>query len=120
MAFADPQSVTISGTTTPLPRVSSGDGASKYMSSDGLISLTASTAYGRRMRHVLRLDHSKIAADPLAPAMNAKVSSSVYLVIDEPSVGYDNVELLAIYTGFKTLMTATSDQLVSKILGGES
>nr|QDH86810.1 MAG: hypothetical protein H3BulkL172605e138_000003 [Leviviridae sp.] len=120
MAFTDPQSVTISGTTTPLPRTSTGDGTSKYQSSDGLITFTASTAYGRRMRHVLRLDHSKIAADPLAPAMNAKVSASVYLVIDEPNVGYDNTELLAIYTGLKTLVTASSDALVSKVLGGES
>ncbi|DAD51945.1 TPA_asm: coat protein [ssRNA phage Zoerhiza.4_20] len=120
MAFTDPQSVTISGTAISLPRVSSGDGKSKYLSSDGLVAFTASTAYGRRMRHVLRLDHSKIAADPLAPAMNAKVSSSVYLVIDEPDVGYDNTELMAIYAAFKTLITASSDALVSKVLGGES
>lgn len=120
MAFTDPQSITISGTTTTLPRVSSGEGKSKYTSSDGLISLVASTAYGRRQRHVLRLDHSKIAIDPLAPAMNAKVSASVYLVIDEPDMGYDNTELMALYAGFKTLITASSDALVSKVLGGES
>lgn len=120
MAFTDPQSITISAVATSLPRVSTGDGKSTYQSSDGMLKLTASTAYGRRQRHVLRVDHSKIAVDPLAPAMNAVVSSSVYLVVDEPSIGYDNTELLAIYAGFKTLMTASSDALVVKLLGGES
>jgi hypothetical protein len=68
MAFADPQSVTISAVTSSLPRVSTGQGTSEYLSADGLIKLSASNAYGRRTRRVLRLDHSKITADPFIPA----------------------------------------------------
>jgi hypothetical protein len=68
----------------------------------------------------LRLDHSKITADPFIPANNTKVSMSNYIVFDVPPVGYSNAEALAVYAGFKTAFTATSDLLITKLLGGES
>jgi len=120
MAFTDPQSITISGTAIPLPRVGSGDNESKYSSSDGLVDLLASHAYGRRNRRVLRVDHSKIAADPFIPDVNREISMSNYIVFDLPTVGYTNVEAKAVYTGFKALFTASSDALIDKLLGGES
>lgn len=120
MAFTDPQSITISGVTTPLPRVSTGNGNSSYQSADGLITLAASSTYGRRTRRVLRVDHSKLTADPFIPAQNTKVSMSNYMVFDLPPAGYSNADALAVYVGFKTLFTATSDALISKLLGGES
>jgi len=120
MAFTDPQSITIGGVTTSLPRVSNlGDGA-KYSSSDGLIDLSASHAYGRRTRRVLRVDHQKITSDPFIPAQNAEVSMSNYIVFDLPKVGYTNAEALAVYNGFKTMFTASTDALITKLLGGES
>lgn len=120
MAFADPQSITISGVTTSLPRVSTGQGTSDYLSADGTIKLSAVSAYGRRKRHTLRLDHNKITADPFIPANNTKVSMSNYIVFDVPLVGYTNAEILAVYTGFKTAYAAASDLLITKIIGGES
>lgn len=120
MAFTDPQSITISGTTTSLPRVSSGTGSSSYQSADGLIVVSASNAYSRRNRRVLRVDHSKITADPFIPSQNSKVSMSNYMVFDLPPAGYTNAEALAVYVGFKTLYTAATDAIISKLLGGES
>jgi hypothetical protein len=120
MAFSDPQSVTISGTAVSLPRVNVGNNGSEYLSSDGLVKLSASNSYGKRTRRVLRLDHAKITADPYIPAQNAKVSMSNYLVFDVPVVGYTNAEALAVYAGFKAAFTATSDALITKLLGGES
>lgn len=120
MAFTDPQSITISGTTSSLPRTSTGTNASEYTSADGLIKLTASHAYGRRTRRVLRVDHSKVTTDPFIPAQNTKVSMSNFIVFDVPVVGYTNAEALAVYNGLKTIYTASTDALISKILGGES
>jgi hypothetical protein len=120
MAFSDPQSVTISGTAVSLPRVNVGNNGSEYLSSDGLVKLSASNSYGKRTRRVLRLDHAKITADPYIPAQNAKVSMSNYIVFDVPVVGYTNAEALAVYAGFKAAFTATSDALITKLLGGES
>lgn len=120
MAFTDPQSITISGVTTPLPRTSSGKNSGDYLSADGLIHLSASHAYARRQRRVIRVDHSKLAPDPYRPAENTKVSMSNYMVFDLPVAGYTNAEALAVYTGFKTLFTASTDALIVKLLGGES
>lgn len=119
MAFSDPQSITISGTPISLPRVSSGVNSSKYSSSDGAVDLSASHAYGRRNRRVLRLDHSKIAPDPFTSA-NTEFSMSNYIVFDVPVVGYTNADAKAVYDGFKALFTAGSDALITKLLGGES
>jgi hypothetical protein len=45
---------------------------------------------------------------------------SNYIVFDLPIVGYTNAEALAVYTGFKTQFSASSDLLITKLLGGES
>lgn len=120
MAFTDPQSVTISGTAISLPRVSNRVNGSTYQSADGLVVVSADNAYGRRNRRVLRIDHSKITADPFIPSQNSKVSMSNYIVFDVPPAGYTNAEALAVYAGFKAMFTASSDALITKLLGGES
>jgi hypothetical protein len=120
MAFSDPQSVTISAATTSLPRVSQTGDETVYQSADGLLRLSASHESGKRIRHLLRFDHSKLTADPFIPAENVKVSMSNYIVFDVPIVGYTNAEQLAVYAGFKTMFTATSDTLITKLLAGES
>lgn len=120
MAFADPQSVTISGTPISLPRISTEGDETVYQSADGLVQLLASHDAGKRLRHVIRLNHSKVTADPFIPAENVKVSTSQYLVIDAPTVGYTAAEQLAIWVGFRTALAATSDLLVTKLIAGES
>jgi len=123
MSFTDPQSVTYPAPislTQSLPRVSVGNNASTYRSADGLDLLSASTQYGKRTRSLLRLDHTKIAADVFDSTINVEKSMSVYLVIDRPDVGFTNAEALAVYTGLKTAMTASTDALITKLLGGES
>jgi len=120
MAFTDPQTVTISGTTIPLPRVSMQGDETIYQSSDGLVQMLASHDSGKRLRHLLRLNHSKVAPDPFRPAENTKVSMSNYIVFDVPVVGYTLTEQLAVYTGFKTQFTAATDALIGKLLAGES
>jgi len=120
MAMTDPQSITISGTAIALPRTSVGANSAEYKSSDGLVTLSASHAYGRRTRRVIRVDHSKLSADVFIPSQNVKQSMSNYLVFDLPPAGYTNAEAQAVYAGFKALFTGTSDALIVKLLGGES
>lgn len=119
MAFTDPQSVTISGTTISLPRVSTRDNESKYLSGDGFVNLSISSAYGRRTRRVVRLDHAKISPDAFNPAISVRQSMSVYYVIDTPSggLGYTNAEALAVSKGLTPWLT---DANLTKVLGGES
>jgi hypothetical protein len=120
MSFADPQTVTISAVTTPLPRTSTEGDETVYQSADGLIQITASHDSGKRSRHLLRINHSKLTADPFIPTTNVKVSMSCYIVFDVPPAGYTAAEQLAVYTGFKTQFTAASDTLITKLLAGES
>jgi len=120
MSLADPNSVTISGATTSLPRTSVGEDRSEYTSADSLIQLAASHDYGKRVRRMLRLDVSKITADPFDTSQNVKVGMSVYTVFDLPPAGYTNAEALAVWVGYNTLATATSNAVITKLLGGES
>lgn len=120
MAFSDPLSVTISSVTSPLPRVSTQGDETTYQSADGLIQVLASHDSGKRLRHLLRINHSKLTADPFIPSENVRVSMSNYIVFDVPPVGYTAAEQLAVYTGFKTMFTASTDALITKLLAGES
>nr|QDH88482.1 MAG: hypothetical protein H4Bulk46289e3808_000003 [Leviviridae sp.] len=122
MALTDPLSVTISAVTTPLPRTFSEGDESAYTSNDGLIKVSVNHSQVKqgRMRHLLRIDHSKLTSDPFKPAENVRAGTACYMVFDVPPAGYTNTEVLAVYTGFKALFTAGSDAIVTKVLGGES
>jgi hypothetical protein len=120
MSLSDPQSVTIDSVTTSLPRVSTGQNNSTYASADGNIKMTASHAYGKRTRRVLRLDHAKISSDVFVPSQNVKLSCSFYMVIDTPAAGYTLDEQIDLWAAFKALLTAGSDAAVAGLLTGQS
>lgn len=120
MSFSDPQSITISGVTTPLPRTSSGEDEGEYTSGDGLLQLLCFHKYGKRVRRELRVNVSKLTPDPFKPAENVRVSMSVYTVFDLPPAGFTVAEATAAWVGFNTLQTASSNALIGKVLGGES
>nr|QDH90870.1 MAG: hypothetical protein H4Bulk46242_000004 [Leviviridae sp.] len=120
--LADPQTVTISGTTVPLPRTRTEGSETEYTSADGMIKLSISHSNsGKRARSVIRIDHAKLAPDPFQSGENVKTGCAVYTVVDSPSAGYyTDPELLAIWQGFNTQLTATSNAVFTKFLGGES
>jgi len=122
MSLPDPNSITISGATTPLPRTHVDGDEARYTSADGLIQLRADHDYksGKRIRRLIRLDVSKITADPFDTSQNVKVGMSVHTVFDLPAAGFTNAEALAIWVGFNTNLTASSNSAISKLLGGES
>lgn len=120
MSLADPTTITISGTPITLPRTSSGEDRSEYTAGDGLHQLIASHDYGKRIRRMVRFDTSKLSADVFKPAENVKVGMSVYTVFDLPPAGYTNADALAVWVGYNAALTATSNALITKILGGES
>jgi hypothetical protein len=120
MSFADPQSLTISGATTSLPRTSVGDDESEYTSGDGLLQLIASHQYGKRTRRTIRVNASKITSDPFKPTENVRVSMSSYMVVDLPAAGYTAAEAKAVVDGLIAALNANSGALITKLLGGES
>jgi hypothetical protein len=120
--FADPQTITISALPIVLPRVGSGVdvGTFRMEGPNSRYGLTYSHTYGKRIRHLARLDHSKIATDPLTPTNNAPYSMSTYLVVDVPTVGYDAASIKAPVDGFLAYLTASSGANITKMIAGES
>jgi urease gamma subunit len=119
MALTEPLSVTIDVDTHSLPRVGFGIDASKYITSDGNVEVETSHQYGKRTRRVARLNHRKIAADPLISAQNVSRSMSTYMVVDLPQTGYTVAEAQDVVDGFIAFLTANTSAVVTALLGGE-
>jgi hypothetical protein len=122
MAVSDPQSVTIGASTISLPRTGQGIDNGVFTSADGNTRLTIQhqPAKGGRFRRLIRLDYTKVAADPFVTTVNAKYTESVYTVMDVPSVGFTAAEELDLYKGLAVLMAASTYALTTKFIGGES
>lgn len=120
MAFADPQTVTINAVAQTLARTSSGVNSGVFTKDDATVKLTVSHQYGKRTRRTIRLDHSKIAPDPLISAQNIRYSMSTYIVVDVPVTGYTNAEAKQVIDGFAAYLTASSGAKITQLLGGEN
>lgn len=124
MALTDPQKFKeVAGTEVTAPRVSSGDFKSIYETSDGLNVLTVSTQENgsNRKRHLVRIDVSKLANNPLEETKKQTFTMSVYLVIDRPSsAGYTVSEAKKLVEGLVGLLSASTYSLTEKVLGSES
>lgn len=120
MAFSDPQSVTISAVANSLPRTSSGVNTGAFTKDDGNVKLVVSHQYGKRTRRTLRLEHSKIAPDPLISSTNIKHSMTAYIVVDTPVTGYTLAEAKAIADALVAYLAASSGAKLTQLLGGEN
>lgn len=121
MAFADPQTVTIDAVPQSLPRVSSGINSGVFQKDDTTLKLTVSHRYvGGRTRRMIRLDHSKIAADPLMASVNVRLRGSVWLAVDFPETGYTVAEAKSIVDALTAYLTDTSGARATQLLGGEN
>lgn len=118
--LTDPQSVTINAVANSLPAISRGVNLSAYQKDDGNVKLSVSHTYGKRTRRQVRLDYSKIAADPLISSQNIKYSMTAYLVVDVPITGFTVTEAGYIVAALTGWLTASSNANTTKVLGGES
>jgi hypothetical protein len=121
MAFADPQSVTINAVAQTLPRISSGVNSGVFQKDDATVKLTVSHNVAKgRARRMLRLDHSKIASDPLMAGVNVRQTGAVWLATDFPEVGYTVAEAKQIIDALTAYLTASSGARATQLLGGEN
>lgn len=119
MAFADPQSVTVGGTATSLPRTSFEGSEGKFTAADGNIQLRVSQSYAKRTRRLVRLDQKKVSSDPLNPNINVPSSMSVQLVVDTPVQGFSVAEQKALVDALVAYLGASTGARVTQLLGGE-
>jgi len=100
-----------------LPRVSTGTSEAIYRSADGTTQVRISHQSSKgRLRRMVRLDKTVIAADPLT-AENSSQKAGIYIVIDEPSWGFDDVDLDYYVDALVAWLTSGN---IAKLLGGES
>jgi hypothetical protein len=119
MAFSDPQSLTVNSVANSLPRTAFGDNTGAFTSADGALKLSISHRYGKRNRSEVRVDSTKVTADPFVPNVNQKVGASVYMVIDRPVNGYTTTELKQIADALVAYLSASTGANITRVLGGE-
>lgn len=120
MAFSDPQTITVSGVAETLARTSSGVNSGEFRSNDDEVKLSVSHQYGKRTRRTLRVEHNKIAPNPLISAQNIKHSMTAYIVIDTPITGYTVEEAKAVADALVAYLAASSGARITQLLGGEN
>lgn len=109
------------GTTdTIISRTGTGPNSASYRSVDGSVQVEISHAYKRRNRHTVRLVHTKTVPDELVPTVNASKSMTIYVVVDTPTLGYDNDDISAVFAMFQGVLSAESGAAFTKILSGQS
>lgn len=110
--LTSPQSVTIKAVATDLHKTRELETSSIYESADATLTLKVSHQQaGTRMRRMIRIDSKTIAADPLT-AISQYQTAGVYIVIDEPSFGFDASDIKDIVDGLKTWLTTANIQAV--------
>ncbi len=117
MAFADPQSVTITAGAVSLPRTGFTANSGKFTSDDAEISLEISHSQGSRIRHLVRLADKQVVSNPLVPDQNIAVNMSAHIVIDMPRNGYTVAEIANLSAALTTWATEAN---LTKVIAGES
>lgn len=117
--YTEPQTLTINAVPVSLPRVGVGIGVGSFSKDDGTVKLGVSHAYGKRTRRQFRVDHSKVAPDPLISSTNILYSMSAYMVVDVPKTGYTIVEQKQLVDAILAWASAASGANITKLLGGE-
>lgn len=117
MALADPQSVTISGTATPMPRTGLSLQEGSFTDASGQVVMTVMHSSNRRVRNTVKLTKSAIVSDPLVPTQNQNVSYSAHIVVDHPKNGVSIADAGALASALVGWATPAN---LLKVLGGES
>lgn len=116
MAFADPQSITIAGVASSLPRTSTTDNKSVYKKADENIVMTVSHAkQSGRINSLLRYDQRIVAADVLT-AENQFQTATVKIIFERPVVGFTATQIKDLFNAIKTQI---NDAAVDKVFGQE-
>jgi len=122
MALADPLSVTIDKEAIQLSRIATGDTSGKFQNNDKTVTLLVrprTTAAGRRA-NVIQLRKKKVTTDPLVSTTNVEVEASVAVTINLPSAGFTSSDVADLYGALASLLTGSSNAVLTKIVNGES
>lgn len=122
MALADPQSITFNGTAKTLPSIGSGPNSGSYRSPDGEFSIDVAHYYNKSNRaiHTTKLSRKVLTTNPLVPSQNMNILSHSTVTVNVPNNIVTVPEVTAILLAQAAWLTANSDEVATKICGGES
>lgn len=116
--FADPITITISGSGKVLARTSSNGTSAIYESADGNYKLQISHQLTKdKIRTLARLDSRAVVADPLT-AVNDYETLTTFAVFERPLIGFTQPNVEAQWIGFNTWFILSANQI--KLYGKES
>lgn len=117
--LTDPQSITIAGAASSLPRLAADPNSGTYSNPDGTLSLKVQEFNSKNAkRTVISLQANKIAADPIT-ALNTRKQDVISITFSRPVDGFTITEMKDQFTGLVALLSASSNATLIKILGGE-
>lgn len=119
MALSDTFDVVIGASTISVTRIG-GPGPGEFRSADKNVKVLVSNQENKRTRQTFRIDHRKVAADPLTADQNLNYSMSAYVVLDTPPVGYSSTEILDVLKALSGVLSASTWAIGSKFVNGES
>ena len=117
--LADPQTVTISGTATTLPRLEERAETHVYSDRTSAVDLYVTQKVDKKFtsRGSVSLVKSVIVTDPIT-GLKSKVPYSVNVSYTTP-LGVANADVEALYDALTTALGASTKALLKKILNGE-
>ncbi len=123
--IAEPISLAMTGWTgTPfsLPRLGMSLTSGEFQTDDATKKITVSHALtGRnRQRDLIKLGVKKTAPNPLDGSANLIYSGGIGITFDRPTVGFSIDEFVQAYVGLNTILTASTNTVLKKVLGLES
>ena len=117
--LTDPQSVTISGTASSLPRLEMRPETNVYSSTADFVDefVTQKVDKTGRRRSTISLQKSIIVTDPVS-GIKTRVPYSVTMGASVP-LGVTAADAEALFNALNTQLTASTNTLLKKILAGE-
>lgn len=122
MAFSDPISITVNAVAKSLAKVYSVAGApSTYKAANDEFVFEIAhqdVKGGKRERHLAKVTQMKIVPDPLNAAYNMEAKASVHIVIENPKMGFTDVEIGYLTKALTDFVGNAGNQ--TKLIGGEA
>lgn len=122
MAFSDPTSITVNAVSKSLAKVYTLAGApSTYKAANDEFVLEIAhqeVKGGKRERHLIKVTQMKIVPDPLNAAYNMEAKTSAHIVIENPKMGFTDIEIGYLVKALTDYVGNASNQ--AKLIGGEA
>lgn len=120
MALPDPiPTLTVQAKTYDFARIGFSDNSSVFQTANTRDRLTVSHRFNKRNRFSIRLDRSKIAADPFDASLNQEYSHSAYVVWDSPNLGITPAENQELGQLLVAILAAGTPDYDLRVLQGE-